>query len=82
MFVQEQRLQADAAKQGIVLKTAQLEAESHKLKERMAICLQTRQQGLDGQQQALRQELAALQVRGPGLSGTADYGGTASVSLP
>ena len=61
---------------------AQLEAEAHKLNERMATCLQARQQGLAGQQQDLRRELAALQVRGPGQSGEADQGGTACVSLP
>ena len=61
---------------------AQLEAEAHKLKEGMASCLQARQQGLAGQQQDLRKELAALQVRGPGLSKKADNGGTACVSLP
>ena len=64
MIVQEQRLQADAAKQGIALKMAQLEAEAHTLKEGMAICLLARQQGLASQQQDLRTELAALQVRG------------------
>ena len=62
--MQEQRLQADAAKQGIALKLAQLEAEAHKVKEGMACCLQARQQGLAGQQQDLRKELAGLQVRG------------------
>ena len=82
MSAQELRLQADAAKQGVALKLAQLEAEAHKLKQGMATCLQARQQGLASQQQDLRKELAALQVRGPEIIKKADCGGTACVSLP